>query len=159
MTPSVDLAGSAAAAEHRGGARRGPPQDRLDPDHELGRRERLRQVVVGAVLEPRDPVDRRAARRQDEDRRGACLLVAANRPDDGPAVELGQHQVEDHERRLMRLDRVQRRGPIGGRHDAEPVPLQIRPDEPDDLGVVVDDEDRAVGEGGRLHREHHHPRP
>ena len=77
----------------------------------------------------------------------AGLLVAADRPDDGPAVELGEHQVEDDEGRPVPLDRVERGRPVRGGHDAEPVALQVRPDEPDDLRVVVDDEDRPVGAG------------
>ena len=44
-----------------GGPRRRPPQDRLDAQDQLGRRERLGQVVVGAILEAGDPVDGRAA--------------------------------------------------------------------------------------------------
>ena len=70
------------------------------------------------------------------------LLVAADGADDGPAVELGEHQVEDDERRPVGLDGVERGRAVGGRDDAEPVALEVGPDEPDDLGVVVDDEDR-----------------
>ena len=138
-----------------------PAQDRLHAQHELGGGERLGQVVVGAVLEAGDAVDRRAAGRQDEDRRAARLLVAADGPDDGPAVELGEHQVEDDERRRVRLDGVERGRPVGRGHDTEAVALQVRPHEPDDLRVVVDDEDRRgrdgrVGGRGR-HREHRRP--
>jgi hypothetical protein len=124
-----------------------PAEDRLHAKHQLGGGERLRQVVVGAVLEAGDPIDRRAARRQDEDRCSAGLLVTADGPDDGPAVQLGEHQVEDDERRSVALDRVKRRRPIRRGHDAEPVAFQVRPDQPDDLGVIVDDEDRSGGDG------------
>ena len=151
--PAWPAASVAAAPAGSGGAAR-PAQDRLHPHDELGRRERLRQVVVGAVLEPGDPVDRRAPRRQDEDRRRAGLLVAADGPDDGPPVELGEHQVEDDEGRLVLLDRRERRRPVGRGHDREPVALQVRPDEPDDLRVIVDDEDRPVGQGGGLRGGH-----
>ena len=80
----------------------------------------------------------------------ARLLVAADRPDDGPPVQLGEHQVQDDQRRRVRLDRIERGRPVGGRHDREAVALQVRPDEPDDLRVVVDDEDRrGRGSPGR----------
>ena len=55
VPPRPAVAPGAAAPD--GGAAR-PAEDRLDPDDELGRRERLRQVVVGAVLEAGDPVER-----------------------------------------------------------------------------------------------------
>ncbi len=71
------------------------------------------------------------------------LLIAAHGPDDGSAVQFGQHQVEHDERRLMRLDGLERGWPVCGGHDREPVPLQVRPHKPDDLRVVVDDEDRS----------------
>jgi len=47
---------------------------------------------------------------------------------------------------------------VGRRHDGEPVTFEIGPDEPDDLGVVIDDEDRPIGDGGGLHREHRNRR-
>ena len=77
----------------------------------------------------------------------AASLVAADGADDGAAVELGQHQVEDDERRPVVLDRVEGGRPVGGGHDAIALALQVGPDEPDDLGVVVDDEDGPIGLG------------
>jgi hypothetical protein len=58
----------------------------------------------------------------------------------------------------MRLDRVQGGRSVGGGDDPIAFALEVRPDEPDDLGVVVDDEDRPVGERRRLHDEHHRRR-
>ncbi len=137
--------GSAGAAGVLAG-RRGPAQDRLDPEHELGRRERLRQVVVDAVLEPGDPIERRTAGGEHQDRRGRRFVVAANRPDDRATVEVGQHQVEHDEGRAVALDGVEGGRPVRRGHDREAVALQVGADEPHDLGVVVDDQDRALGE-------------
>jgi hypothetical protein len=120
------------------------PQDRLDPEDELGRRERLRQVVVGAILEPGDAIDRGSPGGEHQDRRRCRFLVPTDRPDDGPAVELGQHQIEDHQRGLVRLDRLEGGRAVGSGHDREAVAFEVRPDQADDLGVVVDDEDRTV---------------
>src|SRR6476620_7535067 len=96
---------TAAGVGRRG---RGPAQDRLDAKDELGRRERLWQVVVGAVLEAGDAVERRATGRHDQDRRSGRLVVAAYGPDDGPAVQPGEHEVEDDERRPVAFDGVER---------------------------------------------------
>ena len=68
--------------------------------------------------------------------------------DDRQAVDLGQHQVEDDEPRRVLLDRAERGPAVAGGHDPEALALEVRPDESDDLGVVVDDEDR----GGRVVR-------
>ena len=80
-------------------------------------------------------------------------VVAADGADHGPPVELGEHQVEHDERRLVRLDRVERRRPVGRGHDREPVALEVRAHEPDDLRVVVDDEDRVARDVARRVRE------
>jgi hypothetical protein len=86
------------------------------------------------------------------------LVVAADGADHRPAIELRQHQVEDHERRLLRFDCVERRGSVARGDDPVALALEVRPDEANDLRVVVDDEDRSVGEWRRLHHEHHRRR-
>src|SRR4051794_4866239 len=50
-------------------------------------------VVVGAAVEPRDPVLDRVARGQHEHRRPDA--IGAQRPDSGKPVDAGQHDVED----------------------------------------------------------------
>ena len=85
------------------------------------------------------------------------LVVAADGADDGPPVELGEHQVEDDERRPVPLDGVEGGRAVGRGDDREPVALEVGPHEPDDLGVVVDDEDRALRDRHRglvRHRQH-----
>ena len=130
------------ALDVRPGRRRAPTgaiEDPLDAQDELGRRERLRQVVVGARGEAGDPVVDEAARRQDDDRRP---VGPADGSQDREPVDLGEHDVEDDERRHLERDRGQRAPAVGRLDDAIARPLEVRPDEADDLGVVVDDEDR-----------------
>ena len=40
------------------------------------------------------------------------------------------------------IDCLEGRAAVAGRHDSEAVAFEVRPDEADDLRVVVDDEDR-----------------
>ena len=55
---------------------------------------RLRQVIVGAHLQPDDSVDVFSARRQNQDRHAARLPQA---PQDLETIDAGQHYVEyDH---------------------------------------------------------------
>ena len=76
----------------------------------------------------------------------AAVVVAADGPDDGPPVQLGEHQVEDDERRPVAFDGIERGRAVRRGHDREAVALEVRPHQPDDLGVVVDDQDRSLGE-------------
>ena len=58
-----------AGRDHVGaGAPVGAAQDRPDPRDELGRRERLGEVVVGAELEAEHAVDLAVARGQEDHR-------------------------------------------------------------------------------------------
>ena len=72
---------------------RAAPGGRCDARGQLLHRERLDEVVVGAELERVDPVVLGAARADDDDRRADPL--AARLLDHAPAVDAGQHQVED----------------------------------------------------------------
>ena len=81
-------------------------EDALHARHELARVERLRQVVVGADLEPDDLVDVLVAGGQHQDRHVGALAHAAA---DLQPVHVGQVEVEDDQRRRLGRDRVQRR--------------------------------------------------
>ena len=66
---------------------------------ELGQAEGLRDVVLGAELEPRDLVHLAGARAQDDD--GHRLPLAPQRLEHLEAVQLGQHHVEDDQVGLL----------------------------------------------------------
>ena len=74
-------------------------EDRLHAGDELARVERLRQVVVGADLEPDDLVDVLVARGQHQDRHVRAL---ADAPADLDPVDVREHQVEHDQRGLAR---------------------------------------------------------
>ena len=137
---AADLDGASAA-----GRRVGPAQDRLDPRHEGSRVERLRDVVVRPELQADDRVDVVRSRREHQHRR------VADAPDlaaDLEAVELWQHQVEDHERRVVPAEERQRLLAIGRRDDGEPFLLEVQAQQVDDVALVVDDEDGFHGARG-----------
>jgi len=109
--------------------------------HELVGAERLRDVVVGAHLEADDALGlfRPGGEHDDRDRGG--LLVRANGTADFQAVDLRQHQVQDHQIGRSFSDRD--KGVASGRDEihGEAGLLEIAADELGDIAVVFDDED------------------
>ena len=93
---------SAAVGWH---AERRPPQQRAHAAPELADRERLRDVVVGAELEPDHLVELVVAGREHDDRHGAARPEALA---DLEPVELRQHQVEHDEVDVLRREAAQR---------------------------------------------------
>ena len=71
---------------------RGAAQERAQPGEQLVERERLHEVVVGAGVEPGDPIGHLVAGGQHEDRERAVAVaeLAAH----GEAVDVGHHHVE-----------------------------------------------------------------
>ena len=118
--------------------RRGAPQDRLDPRDELARVERLRQVVVGADLEPDDLVDVLVARGQHQDRHVGALAQPLA---DLDPVDVRQHQVEHDQRRRVRGRLAERVGAGRRRPDRVARVLQVERDERRDRALVLDDQD------------------
>ena len=68
---------------------------RMQPCDELLGRERLDEVVVGADVQPCDPVGDSVARRQHQDRQPESLV--AQPPADREPVHAGQGDIEHHE--------------------------------------------------------------
>ena len=114
-------------------------KDRPHPRHELARVERLREVVVGADLEARDLVEVVVARRQHQHGQRARL---ANPPADLDPVEVGEHQVEDDERRSVDADDGQRLATACGHPHREAVLAEVGGDERGDRLLVLHHENR-----------------
>ena len=118
---------------------RGPPDHCADAGRELVEVEGLAEVVVGAAVEPGDPVSHRVARREQDD--GRPVLPAAQATQHVETGAVGEHQVEDDGRERARGDgRLgvgAGRDAVNGRPaEAEPRPEPVRED-----GIVLDDED------------------
>ena len=125
-----------AAAPRRG---IGTAQHGLDSRHERPRVERLRDVVVGAELEPDDRIDVVASRGEHDHGR---LAAPADLAADLEPITLGQHQVEDHQVWIVARIQRERLLAITRRDDAEPLLLEVEPQQVDDVPLVVDDQDR-----------------
>ncbi len=127
------------------------PQDRLHACDQLGGRERLREVVVAAELEPEHAVDL-SVTRGEEDHRNLRRLPQAL--DHLEPVDVGEPDVEHHEAGPVVADRLE--PGLTARRLQHPVALagEIELDEVGDVRFVVDDEDRSPfhGSHGRTPR-------
>jgi len=121
----------------------GPPQQRLDPAHQLAQAVRLRQVVVGAQLEPDHLVDLVVAGRQDEDRR--LRARGTEPPQDLKPVDPRQADVEDDEVRGLVRREVEALLAAPGDGDLVALLLERVLDAARDRIFVFDDQD------GRTH--------
>ena len=131
--------------------RAAPPQQRLEPRGQLGDRERLDEVVVGAGLQPGHAVLDLVARGQHAD--GDVDAVAAQPLDDADAVEAGHHHVEhDHRGRVLR-DGRQCLEAVGGGGHGKALEAERALEGLPDGGLVVDDEDERFATGHASHDE------
>ncbi len=112
------------------------PKHRAYPRRQLPWRERLRDVVVGAELEPDDTVGLLAAGgQQDHGQIGVRPDPATERE----PVDPRQHHVEDDEAWPLPLENRACRFAVGCGQRSEPVPLQVAHNDVQDDRVVVDD--------------------
>ena len=96
----------------------GTAQQRPQPRHQLGERERLHQVIVGAALETVDALRHPIACRQDEDR--YVVAARAQIGENVVAATAGHHHVEDHGAEAGARDRGERVPRRCRRGDLEP---------------------------------------
>jgi hypothetical protein len=117
--------------------------ERAQPCEQLVERERLDEVVVGAAVEPGDPVRDRVARGQHQHRRpDAC---GAQPPARLEAVDARQHHVE-HDRAVVgRAGHPER--VLAGRRDVRAQPALAHPPPHDrgQLDLVLDDQNAHRG--------------
>ena len=117
----------------------GAPQHRLHAGDELGRRERLGHVVVGAELEPEHAVDLAVAGGEEDHRDGRRLAEPAAHLE---AVDVGETDVEHDEAGPVRR-RPPRTpsSPVAAFTTRKPSRREVELDQVGDVGLVVDDED------------------
>ena len=140
------LIGPAVAVGGRQRGARAPHQRRRARD-ELAHAERLRQVVVGAAVEPHHLVGFFAPRGQHQNRRVAIRAMPADRARDGDAVHARQHQIEDDEVEGLLARDQHRFLAIGDRHALVSLDAQVQTHQVANVLFVLDDEHFA-----RFHR-------
>jgi hypothetical protein len=117
-----------------GGVAQGDPH----PGQELVQAEGLGQVVVRAEVEGGDLVPLLAAGGEDDD---GGLVVLADAPDHGQAVDARQPQVEEDDVRAQAPELVEGRLPALRQVGLVPPRRERGPDRPQELRVVVDHQD------------------
>ena len=122
-----------------------PPEQGLDPGHDLARREGLHEVVVRAHREAHDPVDLLAAGREHQH---VGVGEGAQPPADLDAVEARQHDVEDDDVGVEAAGGLEGGDPVAGALDDPALALEVAGDQLHDGRLVVDDQDPV---GAQLH--------
>jgi hypothetical protein len=118
--------------------RRRAPQQRAHATAELADRERLRDVVVRAQLEPEHLVELVVAGGEHDDRHRA---LGAEPLADLEPVELRQHQVEHDEVDVLLREPRQRLLAVARVHDAEALALEREGEQLLHRVLVVDEQD------------------
>ncbi len=121
---------------------RGPDaaQHGADTRHQLGRRERLGDVVVGAGVEAAHAIALLTARRQHDDRQVGGGGLAAQLPANLDPRHQRQHPVEQDEIGRVVLHRGERLLAVIGDRDVEACLLEVVAQQLDQCGLVLDDQ-------------------
>ncbi len=140
-----------APSSREGGVCRAP-SERSEPRRNLLVGERLDDVVVGAGIEPGDPVRDAVPRREHQDRDAAA--AGPHPPGDLEPVDVGQADIEDQGiEAATRLDELERLATADREIDDVAFLGQESLEEPTQPGIVLDDEHvhvlvlRSVSEG------------
>ena len=149
--PRARVEADVADLDHVGRRRRirsAAAEDGADAGDQLGHAERLHEVVVGAELEPHDAIGLEPSGGEHDDRHPRRR---ADRPADVAAVDVGQHEVEQDDVRLVPAHRLEPRRAGRGDLDSVPLALQRRSQRVRD-GLLVLDDDHPCRPGRRRHQ-------
>ena len=117
-------------------------EEALDPGEQLGRVEGLDEVVVGAGPQAADLLFHLALGGQHDDRDvGAGAFLGPDLRRHLVAVELRQHDVEEHEGGVIGAPHPEALRPVAGDDDVVALLAKRVREKPLDVRVVVDDED------------------
>ena len=112
------------SAAQRHGCDPAAPQRGVHARHQLAHAERLREVVVGPDLERVHLVVLAAACRDHDDRRQDAL--GARPLGDRPAIEAGQHEIDDGDVGPLEAQLAQTALAVLGPLDVEPAVPEVR---------------------------------
>jgi hypothetical protein len=102
--------------------------------------ERLREVIVGAALEPEHRVRFRVARRDHQDGGVRVDALISNGAADRNAVQTREHHIEQDEIELLGARPFEPERAGAALHDVEAGQAQVQPHELPDRRLVFDDE-------------------
>ena len=114
-------------------------KQRPDPGRQLAQAERLRDVVVGAELQPDDLVELGVLRREHDDRHAG---LGADDPADLDPGQLRGASGRAARGPVVGPEPLERRPSVGGLDDAEPLGLERLGERLAEGRLVFDDEDR-----------------
>src|SRR6185369_3770174 len=125
-----------------GAAEEGP-----DPGRQLAQAEWLRDVVVGAQLEPDDLIELRALCREHHDRHAR---FGPDDPADLDAGELGQHEVQEDQVGPVPPEARERFSAVGRLDHPESLRIECVRERLAERRLVLDDEDRSCHSPPRI---------
>ena len=125
----------------------GSPEEGPDPGRQLAQAERLRDVVVGAQLEPDDLVELGVLGRQHHDRHAR---LGPDDPADLDAGQLGQHEVEEDQVGPVPPEARERFTAVGRLDHPESLCLECVRERLAERRLVLDDEDRSCHSPPRI---------
>ena len=131
---------STSGCDVGGGGLLRAPEERPDPGRQLAQAERLRDVVVGAELEPDDLVELAVLGGQHHDRHAG---LGADDPADLDAGQLGEHQVQQDEVRALGAERARASRPSAAGTTRKPSSLERVRERLAQRRLVLHDEDRS----------------
>ena len=114
----------------------------MDPGHELARRERLREVVVGADRQADDPVDLLIARGEEEDVR---IREGPDPAKNLESVEAREHHVKHDDIGGCFPRDLDRGWAVDRFDDRHPLLLEKAANDGADRRLIVDDEHACLG--------------
>ena len=137
LAVEVEVAGAEAVGD---ALRPAAAQERPHPRHQLGDRERLDDIIVGADRKAAHPLGFLAARRHHDDRQRAGVLARPQPAADFEARYAGQHPVEDDE--VGRILGQPQLGLVAALDALDDIAfgLEIIGEQQREIGFVLDDE-------------------
>ena len=108
--------------------------------HELADAERLGDVIVRAELEADDAIDLFALRRENDDGDTLRAAVVLDRPADFGAGDVGEHEIEQHQIRMLVVNQLEAVLPLGRREHVVAGHSQVVIEHLANIGFVFDDE-------------------
>ena len=131
-TRTVSLASAAACRQ---------AQEIADAEDEFPGAKGFRQIIVSAQFQAQHSIDLTGLGRQHDDENGRRSRVSPEHPADFQAVDLGEHDIQDDDRRQPLAGLAQCFLAIGGGNHIKTGALQVEPDQFQRVWLVINNQD------------------